>query len=52
MSRSDFDLWLMTVWPIIGTILSLMVIYGVIRLIMWAIKSYVRKIIKETENNR
>lgn len=49
MEKIDFDLWLMTVWPIIGTVLTLFLLYLVYKVIVWLIKQCVREELSKLE---
>jgi len=51
MHTIDFNLWLMTFWPIIGLVLSIFFLYLIYRAIVWLIRKCIREELAKTEKN-
>lgn len=52
MDKMDFNLWLMTLWPIIGTAIMLFFIYIIYKAIVWIIKKCVKEEIAKLDNRK
>ncbi|RKE55298.1 hypothetical protein DFQ12_0129 [Sphingobacterium detergens] len=49
MHTIDFNLWLMTFWPIIGLVVTLFFLYLIYRAIVWLIRKCGREELAKTE---